>query len=143
MLRPTLFDGVAPGPGLLNLVRTYKERRITQHGIEEESLVRVRRLAKKRAPVQEVHVDVAKHHGGPGYFCRETQCDSLVRLNAKNEHVWIHPVIALEKHPRRSLEVNGNFRDALGHALAMPQVERRIRPTPVVQIDFERRECLS
>ncbi len=130
-------------PGGLHLVRAGEQRRIAQHRVEDQRLVRLRGVAQERRAVREVHVHGADIEAQPGHLGREAEQDALVGLDAHRQQVRLRGAGRVpEQHQRRLLELDRDLRGAPGQALADPQVEGHVRPAPVLDLEPERHERL-
>src|SRR5262249_23008517 len=121
-------------PALLHLIATRKERRITQHAIEQESFVCFGRMATELSAVLEIHMNVADVYGLTRQFSSELERHSFIRLDAQHKHVRFDLIrLRLTKEQvRHALELDCHFRDALRQTLAGAYIERNACPTPIV-----------
>ena len=70
-----------------DLVGAREERRVAEHGVEDEPLVGLGAAAAEGRPVAEVHRHRAERHRRPRHLGHEAQADALVGLDADGEHV--------------------------------------------------------
>ena len=150
---PAIENRGAEAPRLLHLILTGEQRRVSEHAVEQEPLVRLGRLPEKRAPIQEIHVDAANAQRLTRDLRAEPQRDALLRLNAEHEEVGIDGIrrqlacrqrdAAVERRMRHASELDQYLGDALHQALACPQIERCSCPTPVVDVHLHRNVRLT
>src|SRR4051812_43407886 len=84
---PVLDDRVDDPPALQDLVRADEQRRVADQRVQQQPLVRLRRLLGERLPVRELHrggpdPEAVSRHLGP-----EPQRDPLVRLDPQHQRV--------------------------------------------------------
>ena len=116
----------------IHLVISHVERRISEHGVQQQPLIRIRQVISERGPVGEIHVHRAHFSCGSGYLQIEAHGDPLLRLDPEG---GTHPrgaggLTVGEKQERRLLEVNRDLRRAPGEHLARPQEKWNPGPPP-------------
>ena len=142
---PRADDRVDELPLLVDLVLAGEERRVAEHRVEDQPLVRLGEALAEGAAVEEVHVHRADRHAGARHLGADRERDALVGLDVDEEDVGTQPVAGdrLEGRMRRALELDRDRRLAPGEPLAGPDVERRVRPAPVVDVELRRDERLG
>ncbi len=135
---PGADDRVDELPLLLDLVLAREQRRVAEHRVEDQPLVRLGQPGAEGAAVEEVHVHGADRHPGPGHLGADRERDALVRLHVDQQHVRPQAVAGdlLERRVRRALELDRDRRLAPRQALAGADVERRVGPAPVVDVEL-------
>ena len=128
-----------------NLISALEESRVAYHAVMQQPLVAGARCVTEIIFVIKVHIDRTNFHGGARNLCPEAHQDSFVRLNVEDEAISGQPLNgSISKHDeRRALEANCDFRIADTQPFSGAQIERNIRPTPVIDQQFERDESLS
>ncbi len=112
-----------------------------QH-VQQQPLVGVGHAPANSVAEAEVQVGQPQLHAGVGHLGLEVQLDALGRLNLDHQPVGVSQVAACaprEQHVRRLAELDHDLRRAAGHGLAAAEVERHALPTPVVDVQLERR----
>src|SRR5207302_8188779 len=132
-LAPRGEDRVDERPLLLDLVATREERRVAAQRVEDERLVRIRRVEHERRAVDEVHVDRPDTQPLHRDLRPEGEADALIRLDAQHELVRLEALFgfALEDAVRRHPEADRDLGRALRQTLPGTQVERYAFPAPV------------
>ncbi len=139
MLLPRLVNGRDQGPGSLDEIMTRKERRVTEHRIQQQRFVGFRHLSGEGRAVPEVHHHRRHLHARAGNLRVEAHGDPLVRLHVDDQQVRhqrrrAHPAEDLE---RRTMELDGDLGGALRQSLPRPEVEGHAGPAPVVEAQPE------
>jgi putative zinc finger/helix-turn-helix YgiT family protein len=90
--------------------------RYEQGGLQEETLVGLRRLAAEGLVVAEVHLERLDAHGGARHLDLEPQGDALVGLDADRQHVGFHVAArgGTEEDARDRPEMDRDLGDADG-----------------------------
>src|SRR6266850_5461704 len=128
---PDLENGIHKRPGSLDAVTAIKKRSIAADAIVEERGVGAARRAAKPFAIAEVHGDISDAHLGSRPFCPERNGDAFIGLNIQHQTIRFNLALA-EDDVRRAPELDHDFREALGKALAGSKVERNASPSPVV-----------
>src|SRR5688572_7629910 len=76
--RPHLADRVDNAPGSLHFVPANEQRRVARDGLEQKTLVSLRRVRAEFAVVAEEHAHGAQLHARPGNFPVETKRNTFV-----------------------------------------------------------------
>ena len=122
-----------------------EERRVSAHGIEQESFISGRPRGAKGGFVGKIRI----HRKGAHLIARplhvERNVDPIVRLDAQRNDVRPQLFVrsAGEERLRRTLQVNANFRYPARHALAGADEKRHARPAPVIHVEFDRGVCFG
>src|SRR5581483_7268631 len=125
-LAPAVEDGRAEAPGLVDLVDAGEEGGVAEHAVEQQPLVRLRRLGEEGAAVEEVHADAADAQRLARHLGAEAQGDALVGLDAQHQEVGVDAPVALlghgghvaaERRVGHLTELDGDLGGALGQAL--------------------------
>src|SRR5205823_8653469 len=142
---PGLLNRLDHSPAGFNLISALEESSVAHHAVMQQSLVTGARCVTEIIFVIKVHIDWTNFHCGTGNLCAEAYQDSFVRLNVENKSIRGQSLNgSVSKHDeRRALEANCDFRIADSQPFSGAQIERNIRPTPVIDQQFERDESLS
>src|ERR1700758_4623956 len=111
----------------------------------EKAFVAGTGLLAKVVGILKVHIYSTQPHHWSGSFRSKTQRNSFFGLDVQHQLVR-HQVLdgrVAEKYEWRAPELDDDMRVARGHALASPEVERYIRPAPVVDLQLHRDESLG
>ena len=119
---------------LVDLVLPREQRRVAEHRVENQPLVRLRQAGAERAAVEKVHVHRADRHALARHLRADCQRDSLVRLYVDEQDIRPQSISGDlgERRVRRALELDRDRRLAPREPLAHAHVERRVGPAPVV-----------
>ena len=135
---PAGDDGVHDRPLLLDLVRAREQRCVAEHRVEDQPLVGLRQAVTEGAPVQEVHMHRPDGHALPWHLGADCEGQTLIGLHVDQEHVRPEPLDRdlLERRMRRPLELDRDRRLAPRQPLPHPDVEGRVGPAPVVDVEL-------
>src|SRR5579883_3655363 len=132
-MAPTLQDRVDEGPLGLHLVAAGEQRRVAEHAVQQQALVRVGRLDVGRGAARECHVHRADLWTRTGQLGQEAQGDGVVRLDVHGQDVrFERSVVSVEELMWDRLELYRDLRRPPWQALACAQVEGHTLPAPIV-----------
>ena len=90
ILRPVVQNWSHKCPSGLNAIAVREERAVTEHCIQQQALIAVRRRRSESLGIREVHVDRADRHARPRQLRAKSQRDALVRLDANRDEVVLN-----------------------------------------------------
>jgi len=98
-------------PGGLNGIGPIKQRGITFHCIQQQSLVGGCRLDFEGIGITEVHLYLPQMHFRARNFRSKSQRNAFHRLDTDGDQVRLHLVFGrqVEKHVRNALELNDDL----------------------------------
>src|SRR5437762_5756908 len=139
---PGFLDRIDESPGLLDLIAAGKERSVTAHRVEQQTLVRFRAGFSERRSIMEIHFHRLDVKARAGDLCMHPQRDSLIRLNSNNEHIEVMQIF-VKQHRRRFFEMNGNFSGRFGKPFPDAHINRNVGPSPVADEQTQGDESLG
>ena len=150
---PAVEDRGAEPPRRLDLVGAREERRVAEHAVEQQALVRLGRLHAERRPVQEVHVHrldaqrlrPAPSHRSAARCPRRAGCAARARWarSRRSGSVRRRPRRSRKRRVRHAAELDRDLGRALRHPLAGADVERAFPPSASCRCRAERDERLA
>ena len=140
---PRIENGGHDAPGLVDLVEAQERRVVAFHDVDEQLLVRRRRLGG--GPVVGVQMASLGFHGEPRGLRLHEQVNALGLVEPEHQPVRLGrgKGRVLEELRRRLTEAIGDLGDLRTHPLAGPQIEGHALPPPAVQVQRQRREGLG
>src|SRR5690606_5851903 len=140
VLGPAPQHGIEEPPRPFDLVAAREKRRVSGDRVEKQTLVCVGRGHPERMTVADVHLHLSDPDVGPGDLRAEAERDPLVRLDVENERVRSAAALGgREETERRRTKADRDLGQALRQAFSVTKEERDSGPTPVVDVEFERR----
>ena len=118
-----------------------EERLVAAHRVDDERSVRFDRLSLEAIGVIKLHVDVRCAQSEARHFHLKAQIEALFRRDLDDEAIGCFAAESrnfAEEIRRGWLELDDDLGLLRRELLARTNVERRARPTPVVEVHFDR-----
>src|SRR5688572_18881225 len=132
-LCPTFADRINDLPGGLDFIAADKKRRVAGHHIQQQSLIRFRRVGAELGVVIEMHADRAHLDARARNFSVEAEVNSFVRLKAQREGIGVKAGAALrgEQDVGGGAKLDAHLARAERQRFAGAEIEGHAGPAPI------------